>query len=648
MSEPVRKRNKIINETVLPGRAARAASGKRSTFRTLVDASEEDKSSLSGEGAVDSILDITEGKKPSETRLPSMAPTGKDERTSSGKKNASTEEPEPTKPAGLAQPYADRLRTQSGKARHGWRRTVGEAYRDIERSVGQGRREGHVGDRTVGHFARQMVKAPRYVKNTGSAVVGAYRSIRYLSKVRTDLNTGAMTAKEARMVTLRRGSDTLKEAGRATLSKIGREASDFYGSDDLGIEAVRKPKDIIVNGYRALRTATGVARTVAKAPAKARKAIRGSAQAARKMAEYTATAARTVVKTLGNPVVLKSFLIGLLVALAAVMLMAVVSSISSVFASFTLTSNDRELTKTYAWMTELDADLNRQMAKIEDEILNIGIDRFHYSMNGTMVGQHDMRIMTNTDYFLNYLDVRYKEYTLDGHRPFPENTVREEVMAIHQQLHTVSRTRWEEKIPRVSEGKDLLGNIIEIPWTETVYHLTVSMTSIPIEEYLESNKESFFTEGQAEQYQALNEVGGMNLRQELGNPFPGYDWKGNLSVTTRFGWRIHPIDGTKKHHDGIDIGRVEGTPIQAVMGGTVTEVRISDEGYGNRVRIAAGDRNTLYAHCKDVLATVGQTVRRGDVIATVGNTGASTDSHLHLEFEKDRMLMNPAFFVASN
>jgi len=638
MSEPARKRNNMINENSLPGDATRAPSGKRSVLRTLVDAEVGEQTLRPGRSVASSIPEAPERKRISE----------KEDGVSLGDKKASAESAEPAKPAGLAQAYSDKNRTKAAKSRQGWRRTVGNAYRDLERSAGQSRRDGYVSDRTVGHFVRQMVKAPRYVKNTGSVAVGAYRSIRYLSKVRADVKIGTMTVKEARIATLRRGGDMLKEAGRATLSKIGRETSDFYGSDDLGIEAVRKPKDVMVNGYRTLKAASGVAKTMASAPAKARKAIRSSAQTAKKLAESTATAARTVGKTLSNPVVLKSILIGVVALLAAVMLMAVVSSISSVFASFTLTSNDEELTKTYDWMTELDADLNLQIAKIEDEIPYIGVEQFHYKLNGNPVGLADMRVMTNTDYFLNYLDVRYKEYTLDGAIKIFGSTVRNEVESIHQMLYTVTKTPWEERIPHITEFTDPLGIKHEIPWTEIVNHLDVFMTTIPIETYVEANKTTLFNSDQEEQYQALNEVGGMNLRQELGNPFPGYDWATNLSVTTRFGWRVHPIDGVKKHHDGIDIGQSEGTPIQAVMGGTVTEVLMSGEGYGNRIRIISGDRTNLYAHCKDVLVTIGQTVRRGDVIATVGNTGASTDPHLHLEFEKDGFLMNSAFFVSSD
>jgi hypothetical protein len=275
MSEPARKRNNMINENGLTGGATRTSSGKRSAFRTVAEAEAGDREPMAAAKAAGSTAEM-----PTRTgRLPQKAPGNrlngsKDSNTASSAKRTE-KNIDSNKPAGLSQAYVDKKRVQDNKSRQGWRRTIAEAYRDIERTAGHGRRDGHVSDRTAGHFARQMVKAPRYVKNTASAAVGAYRSIRYLSKVRMDVKTGALSAKEARIATLRRGGDSLKEAGRAALAKIGREASDFYGSDDLGVEAVRKPKDVLVNGYRTMKVASGVAKTVARAPAKARKGDSG-------------------------------------------------------------------------------------------------------------------------------------------------------------------------------------------------------------------------------------------------------------------------------------------------------------------------------------------------------------------------------------
>lgn len=648
MAEPVLHQNKMINEKGFPGDENKASPVKQHGLHKRIRSGEKEALNEPGTSGIRSKRESQSRERMGENDSHEGGTVeGKPSREIERKKKKPADVETP-RSAGLAQAYVQKQQIKKGSNHKRWQGPIGEAYRDIERSVGQGRRDGYISDRTAGHFARQMVKTPRYVKNAGSVAVGAYRNIRYLSKTRIDVKNGVVSGKEARIAALRRGSEGLKEAGRATLARIGRETSEFYGSDDLGMEAVRKPKDVIVNGYRVLRATSGMARAMRKAPEKARKAIKRGVNTAKRATEYSAAAVRTVAKVLHNPVVLKTVLIGIVGVLVVVMLMAVVASISSVFASFTLTSQDEELTKTYVLVTELDADLNYQLARIENEIQYLGVNQFHYTLNGNTVGHGDMKVMTNTDYLLHYLDVRHKEYTLDGILDLLGNSVRKEVKAIHEDLYSVTRHSWEDHIPRISVVVDPYGNEHEFSWTEIIKHVGVSVTTIAVEDYIEAKSEVLFSSGQEEQYHALNEVGGMNLRQELGNPFPGFDWKTNLSLTTRFGWRIHPIDRVKRNHAGIDIGRDEGTPIHAVMGGTVTEVITSNEGYGNRIVIASGVRTNLYAHCKDLFVTIGQEIRRGEVIATVGNTGASTDPHLHLEFKKEGRLMNPAFFVATD
>ncbi|MBJ8348457.1 M23 family metallopeptidase [Antrihabitans sp. YC2-6] len=84
-------------------------------------------------------------------------------------------------------------------------------------------------------------------------------------------------------------------------------------------------------------------------------------------------------------------------------------------------------------------------------------------------------------------------------------------------------------------------------------------------------------------------------------------------------------------HAGIDLAGPIGTPIGAVMDGTVIEAGPAS-GFGLWVRVQHADGTiSVYGHVNDILSTVGQHVRAGDVIATIGNRGQSTGPHLHLE-----------------
>jgi murein DD-endopeptidase MepM/ murein hydrolase activator NlpD len=114
-------------------------------------------------------------------------------------------------------------------------------------------------------------------------------------------------------------------------------------------------------------------------------------------------------------------------------------------------------------------------------------------------------------------------------------------------------------------------------------------------------------------------------------------------ISSPFGWRIHPITKVISFHNGIDIAAPTGTPIYAPMGGTVERVFWSDLG-GNSVIIKHDDgtHTTGYAHLDQTFVKVGEKVKYGDVIGTVGNTGRSTGPHLHLTLRVNGTIVDPA------
>ena len=99
-----------------------------------------------------------------------------------------------------------------------------------------------------------------------------------------------------------------------------------------------------------------------------------------------------------------------------------------------------------------------------------------------------------------------------------------------------------------------------------------------------------------------------------------------------------------ERHPGIDMSAPTGTDIHAAADGVV--VRASwYGGYGNAVVLAHGDGITsLYGHNSSVCCSVGQKVKRGDVIAKMGSTGFSSGSHCHFEVRQNGALRNPRDF----
>jgi len=116
-------------------------------------------------------------------------------------------------------------------------------------------------------------------------------------------------------------------------------------------------------------------------------------------------------------------------------------------------------------------------------------------------------------------------------------------------------------------------------------------------------------------------------------------------VTSAFGYRTHPIFGTKRLHTGIDIGVGYGTPILAAESGVVI-LSGGYGGYGNAVVIDhGGGLSTLYAHQSSIAVGNGARIARGDVVGYVGCTGYCTGAHLHFETRENGSPVDPMKYL---
>jgi len=126
------------------------------------------------------------------------------------------------------------------------------------------------------------------------------------------------------------------------------------------------------------------------------------------------------------------------------------------------------------------------------------------------------------------------------------------------------------------------------------------------------------------------------------------------SITSPFGWRRHPIFGSRRFHTGVDISTSYGTSIKASNGGKVIYSGWYG-GYGKVVIIDHGNMDcgsnkgkrfsTLYAHMSSISVGNGSNVTKGQIIGREGTTGYSTGPHLHFEVRIEGKPNNPANFV---
>ena len=117
------------------------------------------------------------------------------------------------------------------------------------------------------------------------------------------------------------------------------------------------------------------------------------------------------------------------------------------------------------------------------------------------------------------------------------------------------------------------------------------------------------------------------------------------TLSSGFGYRNHPIEGEERFHYGVDLAADTGTEVGCFADGVVTAVGESSS-YGKYCIVRHDNGfSTLYAHCSKVTASSGASVKEGQKIAEVGETGMATGPHLHFELHEEGVYLNPIYYV---
>ncbi|WP_435924234.1 NlpC/P60 family protein [Paenibacillus sp. DYY-L-2] len=492
-----------------------------------------------------------------------------------------------------------------------------------------------VAGRTRRLASRYGYRAGKYTLKSGRSMAGGtYRLARYTKQLAKDVQAGNISVKEAKLLGLKRGAGAVS-AGTASVGKVikletMRGMQEFEGSEDLGLQAVTKTRDAILTTKRTVTTARRSAKAVGKG-------IKGTARMAQKAAIQLQQAARYVAavarKAMASPVLIKAAGLIIAIVLIAALVMSVASAISSIIPTISLKSEDEELTKTYKYVTELDAKLEKELQDVPKE--NKGIDEFHYYLNGYEVDPASLRIETDADLILLFFDTKYNDYAFNKliYGIFGGTNVQSEVEELHKKLYQLKKEKWSEKVSVTDDD----GNT----HTETIWHMDIRLEMKSFQTYLTENMDELLTEDEQTRMEALQTVGVYTVKKELGNPFPDKTW----GYSSRFGWRVHPISGKLAEHNGADIAMPGGTPINNVLYGKVSTVAYDADGFGNYAVITWGEREVLYAHMSSVAVSEGQTLKKGEVVGYVGTTGSSTGNHLHIEYKKKGYTLNPQFYL---
>lgn len=179
-------------------------------------------------------------------------------------------------------------------------------------------------------------------------------------------------------------------------------------------------------------------------------------------------------------------------------------------------------------------------------------------------------------------------------------------------LHGIYTPYSEDKYIRMQE--DIYAPLMIDTWLDidaTARLLYLQSKSLDELEILAADKELM-----AESIPAIWPINKKNLRNNIGH----------------YGYRMHPILKYMRMHTGIDLGGKIGDPVYATGDGVVAYEQMGTTGYGKQIVIDHGfGYKTRYAHLNKIMAEPGQKIKRGELIAELGNTGLSSAPHLHYE-----------------
>ena len=360
-------------------------------------------------------------------------------------------------------------------------------------------------------------------------------------------------------------------------------------------------------------------------------------KAAQEAVSKTANTATAIAKKL-QEIASKHAGVLITVGIMAVLLIMIMTSVSSCGAMFADTqstvlaasylSEPAEIDATDLQFTRLELDLQNEIDNIETDYP--GYDEYSYNLG---------EIGHNPFTLIGYLSAVHTEFTA--------SEVESEVQALFGEMYTLTLTPDTETRTRTvtKTGTRTVTDPVTGEETEEEYEyeeeeeyevsiLRVVLTVKPLETIVAGKMDA----EQTEIYAMYAETGG--FLQQFASPLDLY-WYNYIS--SYYGYRKNPNTGNEELHRGVDIAVPTGTIVYAAHDGTVTTATY-DSYYGNYVVIEKDGYTTKYAHMDSLSVSAGQSITKGTVIGTTGNTGSSTGSHLHIECLYNGEYYNPLFY----
>ena len=282
----------------------------------------------------------------------------------------------------------------------------------------------------------------------------------------------------------------------------------------------------------------------------------------------------------------------------------------------------------------------QELADKKDEFNARAVAAYKYgggvSYAGALLDAQDFSDLATTAYYLQSV-MEYDNRLIEQVSGEAEQIAdaRAEVDLLHEQLAT-QQTIAERAAAEVERATQAQRKLTEMAAEERA-------RSAAVKQQLESQLASYnalVADLEAESRKLEEELA--KSRWRAGRPGVGeLLWPTNGRAGSGFGWRVHPIYGTRRMHTGVDISGPYGQPIIAAAEGLVIHAGWRG-GYGLAVVIDhGGGLATLYAHQSSINVAEGQVVTAGQKVGSIGSTGQSTGPHLHFEVRVNGVPKDP-------
>ena len=467
-----------------------------------------------------------------------------------------------------------------------------------------------------------------------------------------------------------------RKSGFKSLGKGVRDAVRNHRSenDDITAHAMQGTKKGISVTKNTYRTAKVLTKTSVKVTKGGMKVVNGSIRFIKNPAQSVSRLASSVINFIGK-FSAKSMVGGIMGAIGAIVpiilsvlaILAVVtamSAITSIF-SFSWVADPADMTDIHLLVSDHVVDLQAKVIVNEEEFLEQNDDgntTYHVKtsvyQDGVLVGDNGKYIkMPDTSEIISYLSLVDESFLfmtvkgkvqkwVDEMYEYESEEIKEEyeVPKYNEEQLSAKCTGWQEQgFTSESDCKGSYGS-----HKEKRYNVTLIQTARykTWDKFVTDKKDTMFEDDSAfKQYGELKAYG--SIMQAFVVP-PVDGWR--ESISSPFGYRMNPFKDSEEvitYHSGLDFAKPEGTPIYAGISGTVEVYPFDENGLGNGVAVKNSRYTIKYGHCYTIDVTDGQEVTKGDVIATVGNTGLSTGPHLHLMVidSKTNKQLNPMFHI---